>query len=182
MFMLSSNSESNFNTKMSRAFVREDDQEEAPIIPPRAALPEGFPNYVTPLGKRLLEEERKEIESEIAGLSDADENQYRRKLTVLRGQLNSLLERISTAQIIDSAAQPRDEVRFGATVTYRMFPGRRDTTFRIVGVDEANIKEKKIAFVSPVAQAMIGHKAGDDVVFYPGDEKRILKIIKIEYV
>jgi len=173
---------------MSRAFVREDDQEEALIIPPRAALPAGFPNYVTPRGKELLDEERRQIESEIAGLAGEDESQHRRELSVLRGRLNLLLERISTAQVVVSSTQPRDEVRFGATVTYRIVPetdlnapGRRDITFRIVGVDEADVKEKKIAFVSPVAQAMMGHKAGEEVVFYPGNEKRILKIVRIGY-
>jgi transcription elongation factor GreB len=32
---------------MSRGFVKEDDQEETPIVPPRADLPEGVVNYVT---------------------------------------------------------------------------------------------------------------------------------------
>lgn len=42
---------------MSRGFVKEDDQEEAPIIPPRAALPSGQTNYVTPNGLKELKEE-----------------------------------------------------------------------------------------------------------------------------
>ncbi len=40
---------------MSRGFVKEEDQEEAPMIPPRAALPDGAINYVTPLGMQQLE-------------------------------------------------------------------------------------------------------------------------------
>ena len=46
---------------MSRGFVKEDDQEEAPLIPPRAPLPDGVANYVTPRGMRLLLEERDAI-------------------------------------------------------------------------------------------------------------------------
>lgn len=48
---------------MSRGFVKEGDQEETPIIPPRAALPAGATNYVTPTGMELLQAERKESRS-----------------------------------------------------------------------------------------------------------------------
>lgn len=166
---------------MSRAFVREDDQEEAPIIPPRAALPPGFANYVTPQGKELLEKERETLQSEIGHLTAENEEEHRRELAILRGRLVLLLDRIRTAQVVDLSAQPRDEVRFGATVTYRVLPGRRTTTFRIVGVDEAGIKEKKIAYVSPVAQAMTGHREGDKVTFQLGGEQRQLEILRIVY-
>jgi transcription elongation factor GreB len=39
---------------MSRGFVREEDQEEVPIVPPRAYLPPGVPNYVTRSGMDAL--------------------------------------------------------------------------------------------------------------------------------
>lgn len=43
---------------MSRGFIKEDDQEEVPMVPPRAFLPAGVPNFVTPFGmKQLLEEQ-----------------------------------------------------------------------------------------------------------------------------
>ena len=44
---------------MSRGFVKEEDQEEAPFIPPRAALPAGVTNYVTPLGLKALQREKR---------------------------------------------------------------------------------------------------------------------------
>lgn len=47
---------------MSRGFVKEEDQEEAPIIPPRAALPNGVTNYVTPKGYQDLLDELKALE------------------------------------------------------------------------------------------------------------------------
>ncbi len=49
---------------MSRGFVKEEDQEEAPFIPPRAALPPGVTNYVTPQGHRQLLEERETLEKQ----------------------------------------------------------------------------------------------------------------------
>ena len=42
---------------MSRGFVKEGDQEEVPMVLPRAFLPQGVPNYVTPEGLLLLSEE-----------------------------------------------------------------------------------------------------------------------------
>ena len=47
---------------MSRGFVKEDDQEEAPFVPPRAALPDGVANYVTPRGLERLLAERMQLE------------------------------------------------------------------------------------------------------------------------
>ena len=49
---------------MSRGFVKEDDQEEAPFIPPRAPLPQGAINYVTPRGLHQLQQEKLRLESD----------------------------------------------------------------------------------------------------------------------
>lgn len=166
---------------MSRGFVKEEDQEEAPIIPPRAALPEGVINYVTPTGMELLKEEREQLEEERANLTSTDEAERRRDLAVINGKLNLLQERLASARILDPAQQPTEEVRFGAKVTYRMKSNNSTTTFQIVGVDEADIKQKKIAFVAPIAVAITGHKVGDTVNFHLGKEVRKLEILKIEY-
>ncbi len=49
---------------MSRAFVKEDDSRQPPIITPRAALPQGTPNYVTPQGILQLRNELVRLETE----------------------------------------------------------------------------------------------------------------------
>ena len=54
-------------------------------------------------------------------------------------------------------------------------------TFQIVGVDEADINKKKIAFVAPIAVAITGHKEGDKVPFNLGGEKRMIEIVTINY-
>lgn len=166
---------------MSRGFVKEEDQEEAPIIPPRAALPEGAINYVTPEGMKQLNTEREELEKEKADLPTENETERRRDLAVLNGKLNLLQERISSARILDPAEQPQDEIRFGAKVTYKMMANKVVNTFQIVGVDEADIKKNKIAFVAPIAVAITGHKIGDVVDFHLGKEIRKIEVLKIEY-
>ena len=49
---------------MSRGFIKEGDQEEIPMVPPRAYLPDGVPNYVTKEGLDALKEELKSLETE----------------------------------------------------------------------------------------------------------------------
>ena len=46
---------------MSRGFVKEDDQEDIPLVPPRADLPSGTDNFVTQIGLNLLLEEKEEV-------------------------------------------------------------------------------------------------------------------------
>jgi transcription elongation factor GreB len=90
-----------------------------------------------------------------------------------------LRERISTARLLKPEDQPADEVRFGALVELLQNGNKQE--FQIVGVDEANVKKQKIAFVAPIAKAVTGKKVGDKVDFKLGEETRKLEILKITY-
>lgn len=164
---------------MSRGFVKEDDQEEAPMIPPRAALPAGETNYVTPNGLKELKNEEEELINERANLEKGNETERRRAQAVIDGNLKLLRERINTARVLDPKDQPEDEVRFGAVVEFKQ--NGNTQKFQIVGVDEADVKKQKIAFVAPIAKAVTGKKVGDKVDFKLGEETRKLEILKITY-
>lgn len=169
---------------MSRGFVKEEDQEEAPFIPPRAALPPGVINYVTPQGYALLLEERENLEKERKDLSIDSDKDRRQAVTVIDGKLNLLNDRISSARILRPEDQRRDEVRFGAKVRFRNLSGKEINTvgvFTIVGVDEANIEHQKIAFLAPLARALTGKKVGEVIEFKLGAEIRQLEIEEIDY-
>ncbi len=166
---------------MSRAFVNEDDQEEAPIIPQRANLPEGVINYVTPYGLEQLKLEREKIETEISDLPRENEKERRRSLIVLQGKIDLLNERIVSARVLHPKEQPQDEVRFGCTVSFRNLSTKTSQKFTIVGVDEADLKQNKISFVAPIAIAITGSKVGEKVEFKLGAEIRMLEILSIEY-
>ncbi len=165
---------------MSRAFVKEEDQEEAPFIPPRAALPPGATNYVTATGQQQLLDEKKALEAEKAGLALEDEAEQRKALAVINGKLQLLAERISSAQVLSQPESP-DEVRFGARVTLNVVGKNVKQQFQIVGVDEADVKQQKIAFVSPIARAVTGKKVGEVAQLKLGSEVRELKVLKIAY-
>lgn len=164
---------------MSRGFVKEDDQEETPIIPPRAALPEGATNYTTPFGMQQLLTEQQAIEEERNKLTIDDEQQRRRDLALINGKLSLLQERIASARVLYPEEQAQDEVRFGATVTIKM--NNQVQQFQIVGVDEADVKQQKIAFVAPIVKAITGKKVGDKVDFQMGNDLRKLEIANITY-
>lgn len=165
---------------MSRGFVKEDDQEEAPFIPPRAALPDGVPNYVTPRGLQQLLDERSALEAERAAV-DGSEDERRRAQAAVDGRLALLNERIVTARLVEPAPD-HEEVRFGSTVTFTHEAGRlagTTLTFTIVGVDEADVKQGRIAFTAPLARALMGRRSGDVAPLQLGAEGQRLRIDRI---
>lgn len=169
---------------MSRGFVKEEDQEEAPFIPPRAALPPGETNYVTPQGYRGLLQEREELENSRRNLEIEDEKERRHATTLIDGKLNLLNERIASAKIIKPENQIKKEVRFGATVKFKFLNGSKEDLvqeFTVVGVDEANIKNLKISFLAPLARAITGKRVGDIVTVFIAGKQQEIKILNITY-
>jgi len=171
---------------MSRAFVKEDDSGEAPIIPPRAALPPGVTNYVTPRGLVQLRNELTELEAERTKAEANRENEAERtrQLTILNGQIAALTSRIATAKVIDTKDQDTNLVRFGATVTLKTITGKKPGTvrkFTIVGVDEASVEEGRIAFVAPIARAVTGAKIGQQVTLPFGKNAEVVEVTTITY-
>jgi len=165
---------------MSRGFVKEDDQEEAPFIPPRAALPAGEINYVTPNGYQELIDERDDIENKLSHLDIEDEKEKRHQRAIFTGSLNLLHERIASARILKPEEQVQDEVRFGATVTFKL-EGKEPQKFQLVGVDEADIKKNKIAFVAPISRGLTGKKIGEKTEVFIGGKNQMIEILDIEY-
>src|SRR3569832_1649083 len=111
---------------MSRAFVKNDAADEPPVVPPRAPLPAGTPNYVTVRGLALLRAELAELEAERAEMQTerGDEPERAPRLTALGERIAALRERLAFAKLIDPVTQPQDAVRFGATVTLRTLSGK----------------------------------------------------------
>ncbi|MFL0352008.1 GreA/GreB family elongation factor [Xanthomarina sp. GH4-25] len=166
---------------MSRGFVKEDDQEEIPIVPPRADLPRGVTNYVTQVGMDELLYEKKKLINEIEHLDITNENERRITLNYINAKLQLLNYRISTAKIIDLNKQPQNEIRFGATVTLKIGAGKNVQKYQIVGVDEADISKGKISFVSPISKILTHKKVGDKAILKLEKEERVFEILDIAY-
>jgi len=167
---------------VSRGFVKEDDQEEVPIVPQRAFLPDGVPNFVTPAGLEQLLAEKQDLILEKETISTANENEKRIAVNFINAKLQLLESRINDARIIDPEKQPTDEVRFGATVTLNIPATGRKQIFQIVGVDEADIAKGKISFLSPLAKAMINKKTGEKITLKRDNGEAVFEVVKITYI
>lgn len=167
---------------MSKAFVREDAVEEPRIVPARAPLPPGVPNYVTARGLELLQAERAELQAERARLEQvpADAPEREEQLAGIAHRLAELDARIATATVVDTRGQPRDQVRFGAWVTVRT-AGGEERRYRIVGVDEADAAQGLVSFLAPIARAVLGRQLDDTVSLETARGAETLEIVDIEY-
>lgn len=167
---------------MSRAFTKEEAPSGPVLIPPRAPLPAGATNYVTPRGLALLHAERDELEAERAALDTdgGDEDERKRALAVVAGRLEDLDARIASARVVTHDSPP-DEVRFGAAVTLATEQGE-ERRFTIVGVDEATTAPDRVAFLAPIARAVTGHKVGNTIPLTTprGDESLTVTAIRYE--
>ena len=166
---------------MSRGFVREGDQEEVPMIPQRAYLPAGVANFVTPEGMDLLLKEKEELinERENPGIRNEDEKRIAKNF--INAKLQLLNDRIAEARLIAISGKQSDEITFGARVTLKTGAAGTIKSFRIVGVDEADISKGKISFISPLAKVLMNKKTGEKFTLKRDKEDIVFEIIEIDY-
>lgn len=91
--------------------------------------------------------------------------------------------RLGDAQIIDIAKiPPTGNVVFGATVTLVDLETDGEVRYKIVGEDEADLKENKISIMSPLARAMIGKAEGDTLVVETPQGKREYEVDTVRHI
>ena len=132
---------------MSRAFVKETG-ESAP--PPERMIEDGS-NPVTPEGLRQIEAHVARIEAAL----QTETNVLLRE--TLARDLRYWTARKANAEVAPSSSD--STVAFGSTVTIER--NGRQQTFRIVGVDEADASKGLISFRAPLANAVLGARAGE---------------------
>ena len=167
---------------MSRGFIKEGDQEEVPMVPKRAYLPEGATNFVTRNGMDELLEEKEALIREREELIISNENERRIAVNYINARLQLLNNRIAEARVVDPEDQPQDEVTFGATITLKNIASGKIQDFQIVGVDEADIARGKVSFISPLARALINKKTGERVTLKREKDETVFEILKIVYL
>ena len=99
---------------------------------------------------------------------------------MLEMKISKLKTLVSSARIIDDSKLNTDEVQLLNRVTIRNVVNGMSMTYTIVTENEANLAEKKIASNTPVAQALIGHKVGDQVKVKAPAGEMTFEIVKIE--
>ncbi len=181
---------------MSKAFVREDAESDDDGPEPKAALPAGVKNYITPEGLKRLQDELRnllkverprvvETVSWAAGNGDRSENgDYiygKKRLREIDRRIRFLTKRMEIAEVVDPTQQKnRDRVFFGATVIYAN-SADEENTITIVGIDEADLDTGRVSWLSPIARAMMKAEEGDRVELRSPGGTESLKIVAIRY-
>lgn len=154
---------------MSRAFVKDPDGiEQLDELPERLVSPHR--NLVTAEGLAGIEAEVARLQ---AAYGEAQKAHSREELNAVVRDLKYWTARRQSAELVPPT-DDKSEVHFGAVVTLRREDGRNQT-FRIVGEDEANPSKGSIAYVAPLAHALMGKSLGDHVKV--GDHR--FEIVKI---
>ena len=169
---------------MSKAFTRDENEgpEVPDILPSASSLAPGAKNYITPQGaQRLRDELERLVEVTRPELIPArDDPDAKRQLARLDHRIAQLEESLHAAEIVEPSAGPVDVVRFGAWVTVRESDGG-ETRYRIVGIDETDLDNNWVSWMSPIAKALLNRKRGERIRFkFPSGEET-LEIQEINY-
>lgn len=96
---------------------------------------------------------------------NAEYHAAREQQSFMEGRIQDLEGKLSNCQVIDVKSIPlTGKVIFGTTVSIINLDTDAEVTYRIVGDDEADIKQNRISVSSPIARALIGKEEGDVVV------------------
>ena len=170
-----------------------DNDDEADVIESSSAP---VKNYMTPSSFAALQAELKHLQREerpkvveivawAAGNGDRSENgDYiygKKRLREIDRRLRYLGKALRTAELVDPKRQQGlDKVFFGATVTYATSDGTKHRV-TLVGLDEADLKQSKISWISPIAKALIKSQVGDVVEFRTPSGSETLEVLHIKY-
>ena len=152
---------------------------------------------MTVAGEQRLREELEQLKSEarptvIAAIAEAREHgdlkenaEYhaaREQQGFIEGRIQEIEGKLSNAQVIDVTKLPKTgKVIFGVTVELLNLDTDEEVTYRIVGEDEADIKQRRISVTSPIARALIGKEEGDTAeVQAPGGIRRY-EVVAVSY-
>ena len=177
---------------MSKAFVREPEQDEADA--PRLQAPPQGRNYISPAGfarlraelKALVEVERPQVVQTVAwAASNGDRSENgdyiygKKRLREIDRRVRFLIKRLESAEVVDSAGRDTDQVFFGATVKIGGKSGAR--TLTIVGIDETDTAKGRVSWISPVAKALLKAREGDKVQLRTPAGVEELEILEVRY-
>lgn len=185
---------------MSKAFTKESDggdDGDDDGFDDAEVLPAHQKNYMTPSGFAQLQAELRlllytdrpkivEIVSWAAGNGDRSENgDYiygKRRLREIDRRVRYISKRLESAEVVEPERQQHlQQVFFGATVTYARADDSEHTV-TLVGVDELNIEQGKISWVSPLAKVLLKAKVGDVVELRTVAGSEPIEVLAIRYI
>jgi transcription elongation factor GreB len=158
-------------------------------------LPTGR-NYMTPAGwqrmkdelYQLVHKERPEVVNVVswaAGNGDRSENgDYlygKRRLREIDRRIRFLTKRLEIAEVVDpETREATDQVFFGATVTVWRQSGE-EQTLSIVGIDEVDLSQGRVSWISPIARTLLKAREGDVVRLRTPAGFEDIEILNVQY-
>ena len=153
---------------------------------------------MTASGAAKLEDELKQLRSvdrpriiqaiaEARELGDLKENaEYhaaREEQSFVEGRIKDIEHKLSMAQVIDVTKLPNTgKVIFGCTVVVLEEESGDEITYKLVGDDEADIKQNLISVHSPIARALIGKHIGDTIIFQAPAGERTYEVLEVHHI
>jgi transcription elongation factor GreA len=140
--------------------------------------------------RRLKSEERPRIVEAIATArahgdlkENAEYHAAKDQQGLVEARIRDIEGKLSNAQVIDvTQLNPDGRVVFGATVHLTDLESDAELTYRIVGEDEADIKQGLLSIGAPIARALIGKREGDTVEVVTPSGRKTYDITEVEYV
>lgn len=181
---------------MNKAFIKDtdsDDDDEEAIVPTSV---DGGKNYITPQGYNSLRSELfelidsqrpKVVEAVYWAASNGDRSENgdyiygKKRLREMDRRIRFLTQRLKIAEISDpSIHHGNDQIFFGATVTYADAEGL-ERTVTILGVDEALTEMSQVSWRSPVANALLKARKGEQVTLMTPQGMQLLEVLNVQY-
>ena len=112
---------------------------------------------------------------------NAEYHAAKEKQSFIEGRIQELEDKVSRADAIDPTKMSGDVVKFGATVVVYDDVSDEETTYQIVGEDEANISKGLLSYTAPLARALISKSVGDMAEVHAPKGTKSYEIVKVEY-
>ena len=112
---------------------------------------------------------------------NAEYHAAKEKQSFIEGRISELDDKLARADVIDVSRLSGAKIRFGATVSLIDVDSEEEVTYKIVGEDEANVKDGKISISSPIARALIGKEEGEEAEVAAPSGARAYEVTKVEY-
>lgn len=135
-----------------------------------------------------LKEERPKISREIGiarehgDLSEnAEYHAAKEKQGLCEARIKDIEDKLARAEVIDPSKLAGPKVRFGATVSLLNLDSEEEVTYQIVGAEEADLDQGTISISAPLARALIGREAGDEVTVKLPAGTRRYEITSVEF-
>jgi len=112
---------------------------------------------------------------------NAEYHAARERQSFIEGRVAELEDKVSRAEVIDVSKLSGKIIKFGARVTLADEDSDEETTYQIVGTEEADIDKHRLSITSPLARALIGKQTGDSVEVMTPRGSKAYEIMRVRY-